>query len=123
MLQRGGLDPVPHAGNVEQRGRHGLVAEDPALAEMQPARPHPDHRLARLDADCAIALLIEVAELPAQRFHDVVDALVEMLPLIRHRILEVEHHARRAGIEHLHDQVGVVGRAGHLVPLIPAPVR
>ena len=33
------------------------------------------------------------------------------------------HDARRAGIEHLDDQFGIVGGAGHLVALVLAPRR
>ena len=46
-----------------------------------------------------------------------------VLPLVDHRVFEVEHDAGRAGVEHLHDQLGIVRRTGHLVALILAPLR
>ncbi len=45
-----------------------------------------------------------------------------MGPGIGHGIFEIEHDARRAGIEHFHDELGVVGRTRHLIALVGAPI-
>ena len=44
-----------------------------------------------------------------------------MFPLIHRGILEVEHHARSAGIQHLHYEFCVIGRPSHLVALVFTP--
>ena len=54
---------------------------------------------------------------------DVVDAKLKMVPDVRHRVFEVQHHSGRAGIQHFYHQLGVVCRAGHLVALVLAPLR
>src|SRR6185437_7855779 len=89
---------------------------------MQPTRPGENHSLAWLNRDFAVSFFVEVRELAAQGGMDVANPEFEMLPEIRHRVFEVEHHSRRSGVQHLHHQLGIVGRAGHLVALVLAPL-
>ena len=117
------VDVLHQEGQVEQRRRRRLVGDDPALEEVEPSNPDPDDGGAGLDGDPAPALGVLVGEGPVQRLDRVLVAAEEGRPLVGHRVLEVDHHPRRARVEHLHDQLAVVGRAGHLVPLVPAPVR
>ena len=46
-----------------------------------------------------------------------------MLPLVHHGVFQIEHHARRARVEHLYHQVRVVRWACHLVALVLTPRR
>ena len=63
---------------------------------MQSARACEDHRLTLVDPNLLIALLVEVSQLAAKCRMDVVDAKLEMVPDVRHRVFEVQHHAGRA---------------------------
>ncbi len=113
---------VREQGEVEERGaRDRAVGGDPGLREVQPADAVPDGDAARLDADAAAALAVLVRERAGERGVDVRDAAHQVRPGVRHRVLEVEHHARGARVEHLHHQLGVVGGPGHLVALVGAP--
>ena len=72
-------------------------------------------------ATVRLALRVAVGEFAAQRREDVGHALQQVRPGVGVRVLEVEHHPGRAGVEHLDHQLGVVGGPGHLVALVGAP--
>ena len=111
-------------GDVIKRGGHDVVvAEDAGLGNMQSASAQQDRRLGGFNADHLIAFLIEVGQLAAQRRQNILNAEFQMVPEVRHRVFQVEHHAGRAGVEHLDHQLGVVGRAGHLVALVLHVIR
>ena len=93
------------------------------LRKMQTANAVPHDRRARLDADRARRAWIVVRQLAVERGDDVVVAEHEVIPRVGHRVFEIEHHAGRAGVEHLDDELGVVGGSGHLIALICAPRR
>ena len=67
--------------------------------------------------------LIHHRSLTYKRRHDVRDTAQSVLPRVRHGVLEVEHHARRPRVEHLHHEFRLIGGTGHLVTLIHAPHR
>ena len=90
---------------------------------MQASRADQDDGLALVDRDLPVALPILVSQLALQRGDDVADPLVDVRPGVGDRILEVEHDTRRPRVEHLHDQLGVVGGTRHLVALILTPAR
>ena len=125
MLQRVELDLVGEQRHVEQRARHGLglVAEHSALVQVQAAHAQPDHGLAGLDADRAFALFVFVGQCAAQCGENVAHAQALVPPLVHRGVFQVEHDARRAGVEHLHHQLGFIGGTGHLVALVLAPLR
>src|SRR5581483_1023227 len=70
-----------------------------------------------------IALFVEVAQLAAQSGVNVLDPELEVVPEVCDGVFEIEHDAGGSGVEHLHHQFGIVGRAGHLVSLILAPLE
>src|SRR6266403_2439880 len=89
--------------------------------EMQSARANPDHSFARLDSYHTVPLRVAVGQRATQCLQNIFDTQALMLPLIHRGILEVEHHARSAGIQHLHYELRIIGRPSHLVALIFAP--
>src|SRR5262249_16247850 len=91
--------------------------------EVQAARTRENNGAAWLDAYFRVSLAIEVGEASFKSREHVVDSATGVLPLIGLGIFEVQHNARSAGVEHVHDEVGVVGGSGHLVALIRAPGR
>jgi hypothetical protein len=50
-----------------------------------------------------------------------VNAARQVGPVVGHRIFQVEHHARRAAVQHFDHQFSVVCGAGHLVSLVLNP--
>ena len=76
-----------------------------------------------LDGDGAVALLVVVGEGAFEGLEDVGGAFDHVALAADHGVFEVEHDAGCAGVEHLDDELGVVGGAGHLVALVLAPVR
>src|SRR5262249_18343147 len=94
-----------------------------ALGEMQSSRTGEYHGLAVIDRDLFVPFLVEVRQLAAQRRMNVVDAKLEMVPEVCHRVFEIEHHSRRSGVEHFHDKLRVVRWTGHLVALVLTPLR
>ena len=109
---------------VEQRGGgERFAGEDPGLGEMEAAHAVPDHGARGLDPHPAAALPVLVGELAVERRDDVADPGHEVRPAVRHRVLEVEHHAGGARVQHLDHQLGVVGRTRHLIALVEAPAR
>ena len=121
VRERRDLDLIGDHGDVEQRGGEQLAGKDAGLMEMQAAGAREDDGFAGLDGDAAVALAIEIAEASGESLQDVVNAAGEMLPSVGVGVLEIEHHAGRAGVQHLDDEVGVVGGAGHLIALVGAP--
>src|SRR5258707_1258144 len=107
--------------DVEQRSRQQFTRKNASLMQVQAARACEEDRLARLNTHRAIPFLVEIIEPAGKRFQNVVDAGGEVLPGVGVGILQVQHHARRAGVEHFHDELGIVRRAGHLVTLVGAP--
>src|SRR5207249_1958876 len=103
--------------------RHQLVAKNPALTNVQPARTNPDHSRAWFNADQLVTLLVKICERAAQRFENVFYAQPLMLPLINGRIFKVEHHAGGARVKHLDHKLGGIRRASHLVALVLTPFR
>ena len=61
------------------------------------------------------------ARWPRKRRKDVRDREHRVLPDVGDGIFQVEHHARRAGVQHLHHELAVIGRACHLIALVLAP--
>src|SRR5439155_6422080 len=100
-----------------------LISKNPALMDVQSARPDPYHRRARLNADQLVPLLVEVSQSAAQRLQNIFHAQPLMLPLVDRRVFQVKHHSRRARVEHFHYEVGIVRRPCHLVSLVLAPLR
>ena len=88
---------------------------------MKPSRPGKDHCFALADADLAVALAVLVSERAFESLDDVAHARQDVVPGVGHRVLQVEHHSRGPRVQHLHDQLSVVGRSGHLVALVLAP--
>ncbi len=93
------------------------------MVQVQAARASEENRLARLNTHRAVTLFIGVGEPAGKRFQNVSNSLGEMLPGISVGVFKVQHHARRAGVEHFHDEFGIVRRASHLVALVGAPFR
>ncbi len=118
-----GLDLVDDEREVEQRGRGEPAGGHAGLGEVEAAHPAPDDGRAGRDAHPAPALRVLVGQAAVERRDDVGDAPHELGPAVRHRVLEVEHDPGGPGVEHLDHQLGVVGRAGHLVALVAAPGR
>ena len=77
--------------------------------------------LAGINFHDAIALFVVVAQAAGERFQNILDSREDVLPAIGGGVLEIEHYAGSAGIQHLHDEFGIVGGAGHLIALIGAP--
>ncbi len=118
------VQPKRQEGDVEQRcAGQRSVGKDARLAQVQAAHAIPNDRLARHDADGAAAFRVVVGQLSVKRGDQVVVPGHEVVPAIEHRVFEIEHHAGRPGVEHLDDELGVVGRPRHLVALIGAPRR
>src|SRR5579862_2130987 len=91
--------------------------------DVQAARAGENYGFTLFNGDVGVALFVEIGELAAQSLLNIVDASLDVLPAIGGGIFEVKHHPGRAGIEHFYDEVGVVGRAGHLIALVGAPSR
>jgi hypothetical protein len=108
---------------IEERSRGDLARIDAGLRHVQTAHARPDHRRRRLDADPLAAFLVLVAQLAVEGGDHVVEREQHVPPLVDHRVLEVEHDARRAGVEHLHDELGLIGGSRHLIALVLAPGR
>src|SRR5258708_39859423 len=89
--------------------------------DMQASRANPNHSMARFNAQITVALSIVVSQRATKRLQNIFDSQALMFPLIHRGILEIEHHAGGAGIEHFYDEFGVIGRPGHLIALIGAP--
>ena len=123
MLQFFGLQLEGDECDVEQGRGHLFAIEHASLAQVQAARAERDDRVAGINGDGAVALAVEIAEFAAQRRKDVGDALREVWPGIGDGIFQIEHDAWSARVQHLHDEFGVIGRAGHLIALILAPFR
>ena len=123
MLQPVEVEPVHEQGQIEQRSRGHFARIDTGLRDVQAADPRPDHGLRRFDADRCATLGVVVGQFAVERGDHVVEPEQDVAPLIGHRIFEIEHHARRTGVEHLDDQFGVVGGPGHLIALVSAPSR
>jgi hypothetical protein len=89
---------------------------------MKAAHAGPQHGRRRLDGHGDVAaLLVDVGEFAVVRADRVVDAQQGAIERVRHRVFEIDHDGGRPGVEQLHDELVVVGRAGHLVALIGAP--
>ena len=90
--------------------------------DVQSARPDPNHRRTRLDANQLVSLLVEVSQSAAQRLQNIFHAQPLMLPLVDRRVFQVKHHSRRARVEHFHYEVSVICWPCHLISLILAPL-
>src|SRR5438034_2951661 len=123
MLQFRRINPINNAGDVEQRRGSQFVSKNSALMDVQSARPDPNHRWTRLDADQLVPLLVEVGQSAAQRLQNILYSQPLMLPLVHGRVFQVEHHSGSARVEHFDYEIGIVGWPGHLVALILAPLR
>src|SRR5438552_15388319 len=123
MCQLRWLDGEDNSGNVKKRSGTQFALNEPALMQMQTPRTNPNHGVAGLNTHGTAALGILINERATERLQDIFDSQALMVPLIRGGILEVEHHAGRAGIQHLDDQFRVIGWPGHLIALIRAPYR
>ena len=108
MLQFRGINPVHDTGYVKQRRGSQLISKNPALMDVQSARPDPYHRRARLNADQLVPLLVEVSQSAAQRLQNIFHAQPLMLPLVDRRVFQVKHHSRRARVEDFHYEVSVI---------------
>ncbi len=56
-----------------------------------------------------------------ERFQNIFNPLRIVPPGVGRGVFQIEHDAGSAGIQHFHDKIGVIRRAGHLVPLIRTP--
>src|SRR3954465_6921295 len=112
MLQLSGLSAKSHPANVIERCRREVATfqSGQALRKMQSTRAGEDHGRALIDSDLLISFLIEVSQLAAKGRMDVANAKLEIVPEVRHRVFEVEHHAGRAGVQHLDHELRVVCR-------------
>src|ERR1700735_5643411 len=90
---------------------------------MQSSRTDRNHYIRGIDPNGALTLAVVVCQFTAKRGEAVGNTEGSVRPGIRRRVFEVEHHARRSRVQHLDHEFGVVGGAGHLVALIPAPIR
>lgn len=90
--------------------------------QVQAARAGENYSLAGINFHGAIALFVVVAQAAGECFQNILNSREDVLPAIGGGVLEIEHDARGAGIQHLHDEFGVVRRAGHLIALIGAPL-
>ena len=113
---------IENSRHVEQRGGNQFVRDQAGLVQMQAARPSENHRAAGLDRDRLLALLVVIAKFAAQAGQNVGHSELMMRPLVGAGIFEIEHDAGSTRVQHLDAQLGVVGRAGHLVALVAAPV-
>ena len=89
--------------------------------DVQTARPNPDDTWARFDTGDLVALLIEIRQRSPQRLQNVFDSQPLMFPFIHRGVFQVEHDPRRTRVQHLYNQLRVVRRTGHLIPLILTP--
>src|SRR5262250_3373075 len=122
MLELGRIKLISGQRHIEQRCRCDLLTGNSVLMNVQSPRPNPKDTLAGPNANQLVALLIEVRQCAAQCGENVFDRKTLVIPLVHRRVFQVEHHARRARIEHLYNQFRVVGRPGHLVTLVLAPL-
>ncbi len=90
---------------------------------MQSSRPGKNHGIAGIDPHRLVALAIKISEPPRKGLKNIFYATLVVLPNISRGILEIQHHARRARIQHLHHQVRFICGPSHLVALIRAPPR
>ena len=123
MLQRAEVHLISHHCDIEQRSRKQFSGQNSRLVQVQSAGPREDNGGTRIDADGFVALTVEVREPARERLKNVFDAARVVFPGVGSGVFQIEHDAGRAGIQHLHNKIGVVCRSRHLVPLIRAPRR
>src|SRR5438309_136898 len=90
---------------------------------MQAPGTNPNDRRTGLDPDYVAALPVEISKRSSQCLENVFDSHPLVLPFVNGGVFQVEHYTGSAGIQHLHDEVGIVGRPGHLITLVLAPER
>ncbi len=116
------VQPEREQRDVKERCGGRLVV-DAGLREMQAAHAIPHDGRTWFDRGRLIPLGVEIRQFTVKRAHQILVAEQQVVPHVGHRILEIEHHAGRSGVEHLDDQLGIVCRPGHLIALIGAPFR
>ena len=121
VLQSAEVRLISHHRDIKERSRKQFPGQNTSLMNVQAARPRENNRSTGVDAHRFVALVIEVREPAGERFQNIFNPLRIVLPGVGSGVFQVEHDAGSAGIQHFHDKVGVICRAGHLVPLIRAP--
>ena len=122
MLQLCRINGINDPRNVKERSL-GRLLENPRLLDVQPTRTNPNHGRAGLDSDHLVAFLVRIRQGATQCGHNIFCAEALVLPFVHSGIFQVEHHPRRARIQHLHHKLGVVRWPRHLIPLVLTPFR
>ena len=123
MFERVVIHLKRHHRHIKKRSRQQFPIQNARLMQMQPSRPRKNHRVAGPNLHRLVALAVEIIQSPRKRLKNIFDPALVVLPDIRRRILEIQHHARRARIQHLYHQVCLIRWPSHLVALIRAPRR
>ena len=89
--------------HVEKRRRNDFVFQHAGLVHVQAAGAKRNDNIARLDRDRATAFSVVISQMAAQRGKHVRNAQHQVLPRVRHRVFEIEHHAGGAGIQHFYN--------------------
>ena len=90
---------------------------------MEPAGAHPGHGFRPLHCDFLVSLLVLVAEFVLVSGNRVSDRQEDVLPDVGSGIFQIDHDGGRSGVQQFYRQRSVIGRPGHLIALIRAPVR
>ena len=122
VRQRGWIDLIPDQRKVEQGSGDELVLDHSTLAEVQAARTHPGDGFRALHGNFLVALLVVVTEFVLVSGNGVLGSEQDVLPDVCGGVFQIDHDGRRSGIQQFHRQLSIVGRAGHLIALIGAPV-
>src|SRR5436309_15814508 len=109
MLQGAEVHLVSHHGDVEQSGRKQFPWQNTGLMQMQSAGKRENDRGTGIDTDGFVALAVKVSEPARVRFENILDAAGMVLVGGRGGVVQVEHHAGSAGVEHFHYKVAVIG--------------
>ncbi len=123
MRQCRRVELIPQQGQIKQRRRHQFVLDHATLAHVQSPRTHPGHGLRPLHLDFFLPLLVVIPQLILISGEHIFNSQQSVRPLVRHRILQIEHHAWRSRVQQLDRQFRIIGWPGHLIALIGAPVR
>jgi hypothetical protein len=122
-MQSGCFNAVENTRNIEQGSGYQFSGDQASLAQVQSTRAGKDYGFAGLDGYRLVTLLVVITEFATQAGENVPDAGLVMVPLVNARVFEVEHHTRRARVEHLHTEFAIVRGSSHLITLVLAPLR
>ncbi len=121
MLERAEVNLIGDHRDVEDGRGKQFARENSGLMNVQAAGTRENHCRAGIDGDGCAAFAIEVSQAAGERVENVLDPARVVLPGVCSRVLQVEHDAGSAGVQHLHHELGFIGGTSHLIPLVSAP--